>query len=234
MKFIALLLVTTISSLAMAQSGYKMTWAVSDAHELPYYNQNGDGIIHALANLVREQGWEIEIIELPRTRIEQTLANLQVDAIAITNPKWLASSDDFVFSDAYAEQPMHLVTRQREEVDDYRQLAPLKVVQFAGYRYTAEFEQAERKNTVDIYRPEQGYQMLLSKRADVLVIDGLLFDFAQRRNDALQDLAVSPLVVSVDSMHFGFAQNHPRSAQFMKALNQAIAIFDVSEWLADI
>lgn len=234
MKFIALLLVTTISSLAMAQSGYKMTWAVSDAHELPYYNQNGDGIIHALANLVREQGWEIEIIELPRTRIEQTLANLQVDAIAITNPKWLASSDDFVFSDAYAEQPMHLVTRQREEVDDYRQLALLKVVQFAGYRYTAEFEQAERKNTVDIYRPEQGYQMLLSKRADVLVIDGLLFDFAQRRNDALQDLAVSPLVVSVDSMHFGFAQNHLRSAQFMKALNQAIAIFDVSEWLADI
>lgn len=234
MKFIALLLVTTISSLAMAQSGYKMTWAVSDAHELPYYNQNGDGIIHALANLVREQGWEIEIIELPRTRIEQTLANLQVDAIAITNPKWLASSDDFVFSDAYAEQPMHLVTRQREEVDDYRQLAPLKVVQFAGYRYTAEFEQAERKNTVDIYRPEQGYQMLLSERADVLVVDGLLFDFAQRRNDALQDLAVSPLVVSVDSMHFGFAQNHPRSAQFMKALNQAIAIFDVSEWLADI
>lgn len=234
MKFIALLLVTTISNLAMAQSGYKMTWAVSDAHELPYYNQNGDGIIHALANLVREQGWEIEIIELPRTRIEQTLANLQVDAIAITNPKWLASSDDFVFSDAYAEQPMHLDTRQREEVDDYRQLAPLKVVQFAGYRYTSEFEQAERKNTVDIYRPEQGYQMLLSKRADVLVIDGLLFDFAQRRNDALQDLAVSPLVVSVDSMHFGFAQNHPRSAQFMKALNQAIAIFDVSEWLADI
>lgn len=175
-RVITFLMVSVISTLAMAQAGNKMTWAVSDAHELP-------------------------------------------------------SSSGLVFSDSYALQPMNLVTLQGMYIDDYRQLAPFRVVQFAGYRYTAEFEQAERTSTVDIYRPQQGYQMLLSKRADVLVIDGLLFNFAQRRDDALQDLEISPLVVSVDSMHFGFAQNHPRSAQFIEALNQAIDIFDVAKWL---
>lgn len=207
-----------------------MTWAVSDAHRMPYFDGHGNGYLEVLGERLRQQGWHIEIRQLPRTRVEPALLNFTVDAIAITNPKWVANSQALAFSQSFADQPMNLVTAKEVLLTSLAQLSQMRVIEFAGYRYTPAFDNAARLSTVDIYRPEQGYQMLLSDRADVLVVDGWVFDYAQSQQPTLARLHKSDLLVSVDAMHFGVATGHPQQQELIRALNQAIAEFDLIDW----
>lgn len=209
-----------------------MTWALSDAHRMPYYQGDGSGLIEQLAAIGEQLGWQIELVQMPRTRVEAALQAGQIDAIAISNPKWLAESHHYGFSLPYALQPMRIIGKPVNRIDSYEALASQRVITFAGYRYSQAFEDAPKARRFIIYRPTQGYQMLLAGRADVMVVDGLLFAYQRQQQANLQELVASPLIISVDQMHFALNPRQPGYQRHLAVIEEIITEFDHNAWQA--
>ncbi len=208
-----------------------MTWLLSDAHHMPYFDGQGNGYIEVLAQALASEGWRIDLVQLPRTRVESTMLTQQADLIAITNPNWVDDRSKMLFSDAYIHQPMAMVSLPMPPITSFDQLADKRVIEFAGYFYKEPYRSAERLSTVYIYRPEQGYRMLLADRADVLLLDSLILDYQRSVDHRLAPLIKHDLLVSSDSVHFGIASDHPERDLMLEAINRVIANNNMQDWM---
>ena len=198
-------------------------YAITDNHKLT------SGIIKDLFDQLAQQlNITIEYVQTPRKRAELYLNNGRIDAIAVSNPKWLANSDSYQWSEPlFAEQDwLVTLTKKKKKITAIEQMKGMIIGTTRGYVYP-KLSNYFTKNTIirsDAKNLQANFKRLQLERLDGFIDADILINyyFQQHYSKTQQrEFSIEKVNISQHYVHTAISANSPVSAsQFNHALSQ--------------
>lgn len=196
----------------------------------------GRGVVFdVLALVAKKHDVDIEVISLPRKRVEQHLVTGRLDA-SMAAIEWIDNPQLFVFTKPIMKSQDGLFSSTTEPLrfEQVNDLFNKRIATRLGYKYPlidSHFEQ-QRIQRLDALTLEAMLKMVLAKRADATIVNRAAGQWLIKNNPKLQNrFMIAEKVINTFDIRLMFNQ---RWAPFTKQFDQELANLRISGELAKI
>lgn len=193
MKFLlrCLFLISLISNAAFAQT---MKFNISNIGYPPYTIKNSDedvsGIfMEVLQHIAQSQGYNIQVIGLPRKRVTSMMLNEEAD-LTLAAVEWIKNADEFIFTDAILDSRDVIFSLQTQPLlfDKIEDLYGRSLSTHLGYYYPFLDSAFKSKQILrrDALSFDSMLKLALSNRTDAVVINRDVGLWMIKNNPAFQ------------------------------------------------
>lgn len=135
--------------------------------------------------------------------------------------------ESFLYSDPYLENQMVLVAKAGSDVSatDLKNLGKKRLGLVSGYAYGPAVHEAKNLTIVPVTTLKEGFESLLSGKADYILADSLLIQHLRqtRAADVAEHLAIGESTVLTRTLHLALRKDLPGAAKIIDGFNAEIA-----------
>lgn len=193
------------SLVAIEVKEQKIVFSFGSHNSAPYAIANGNnlvgGVIWDIANeLADELNAQAVFVNIPRKRQEKYLKEGSTDVLLISNPKWLGSGGDLMWSEALFDELNVLVTLAHNSLvlQSKQDLYGLDIGTIRGYKYPLIEDDFSQKLIAryDVRELDANIGKLSLGRIDAFIDSSILVDYWLSKKENKQRFQVAPVIIS--------------------------------------
>ncbi|SEL65497.1 amino acid ABC transporter substrate-binding protein, PAAT family [Colwellia chukchiensis] len=185
-----------------------------------FFDNNGQpssGILFDITHAIADRlNLELEMLAIPRKRIESALLNNLIDLCCVANPKWYRANTLQWSGVIYQNATLLINNQGLKSLDDLKRVSELKIGTTLGYVYPALTPFFDNNHVLPIasLTPEGSYKKYRSQHISGFVGSAIEIDYFFKSNHD------STITLSEDNIHCAFSPS--LASTRVKAINQVI------------